>query len=164
MLDKGGLDILTDHNRKADKSNPKGYYEFDPVMSINKDNSWLEQAQNKSVKVVAPLLKYLEPKYRYKVIFMNRDLNEVVKSQQTMLGKDPETLPTRLFDAYKKHLNQVAIWKDKEPHVELIYINHKDAINNPKDTAHKVITFIGKELDEIAMQSCVDKTLYRNRT
>lgn len=163
MLDKGGLDILTDNNRTADESNPKGYYEYDPVMSIRKDNSWLEQAQNKSVKVVAPLLKYLEPKYRYKVIFMNRDLDEVVKSQQKMIGKDPENLPTRLFDAYKRHLNQVAIWKDKEPHVELIYINHQDVINNPEETAHKVRTFIGLEMDEVAMQQCVDKTLYRNR-
>jgi predicted AlkP superfamily phosphohydrolase/phosphomutase/tetratricopeptide (TPR) repeat protein len=163
MLDKGGLDILTDNNRKADISNPKGYYEYDPVMSISKDNSWLEQAQNKSVKIVAPLLKYLEPKYRYKVIFMNRDLNEVVKSQQTMIGKDPETLPTRLFEAYQQHLNQVAIWKDKEPHVELIYIDHRDVINNPKETAHKVRTFIGVDMNEDAMQQCVDRTLYRNR-
>ena len=42
--------------------------------------------------------------YRYKVIFMNRDLTEVVKSQQKMIGKDHENLPLNLFEAYKKHL------------------------------------------------------------
>ena len=164
MLDKGGLDILTDNNRKADTSNPKGYYEYDPVMSINKDNSWLEKAQNKSIKVVAPLLKYLDPKYRYKIIFMNRDISEVVKSQQIMIGKNPEILPTQLINAYKKHLNQVAIWKDKEPHVELIYIDHKETITNPETTVNKVIKFLDIDLNKFAMSNCVDKALYRNRT
>src|SRR5690606_22661494 len=156
MLDKGGLEILTDSNRKADISNPKGYYEYNPVMALHKDNSWLDNAQNKSLKVVAPLLKFLDPKYRYKVIFMNRDLNEVVKSQQKMIGKDPEAFPTKLFETYKKHLNHVSMWKDKEPHVELIYVDYNDALNETSTVVKKIVSFIGKELDEKAMQSCVD--------
>lgn len=42
-----------------------------------------------------------------------------------MIGKDPETLPTRLFNSYKKHLNLADVWKNKEPGVELIYIETK---------------------------------------
>ena len=163
MLDKGGADILTDNNRKPDESNPKGYYEYNPVMSIHKNNDWLEFAQNKSVKIVAPLLKFLDPKYRYKIIFMNRDLNEVVKSQQKMIGKDPETLPMHLFENYKKLLKLVEFWKDKEPGVELVYINYKDALNNTEEVIEKVSTFIGIELNKEEMAACVDNTLYRNR-
>src|SRR5690606_376305 len=74
MLHNGGLEALTDALRKPDDSNPKGYFEYNPVMSLHKDNSWLSLAQNKSLKVVAPLLKFLKPEFRYKVIFMNRDL------------------------------------------------------------------------------------------
>jgi predicted AlkP superfamily phosphohydrolase/phosphomutase/tetratricopeptide (TPR) repeat protein len=163
MLHKGGLEVLTDANRKADISNPKGYFEYGAVMSLHKDNKWLDKAQNKSVKVVAPLLKFLDPKYRYKVIFMNRDLNEVVKSQQKMIGKDTATLPVRLFESYKKHLNLVEIWKKKEPGVELIYVNYKDVLSNTDKIVSKVSSFIGQELDLDAMASCVDKTLYRNK-
>jgi hypothetical protein len=163
MLNKGGLDVLTDDNRKSDTSNPKGYFEYDPVMSIHKDNKWLNLAQNKSVKIVAPLLKFLDPKYRYKVIFMNRDLYEVVKSQQKMIGKDPETLPTGLFESYKKHLNQVEGWKDREPGVELIYLEYNDLLNNTNEAISKVKSFIGMEMDSEAMANCVDKSLYRNK-
>ncbi len=163
MLDSGGLDILTDNNRKADISNPKGYYEYDPVMSIHKDNSWLENAKNKSVKIVAPLLKYLDTQYRYKIIFMRRDLTEVVKSQQTMIGKDTEVLPLKLFDAYKKQLNQVDVWKEKEPGVELIYVNYKDLVKEPHEIVTKIEDFIGKELNKTSMVSCIDEKLYRNR-
>ncbi|WP_052467114.1 alkaline phosphatase family protein [Psychroserpens damuponensis] len=163
MLNKGGVEVLTDANRKADASNPKGYFEYDPVMSIHKDNKWLDLAQNKSVKVVAPLLKFLDPKYRYKVIFMSRDLNEIVKSQQKMIGKDPETLPTRLFETYKKHLHQVDVWKDKEPSVELIYVDYKDVINDSKTVVDKVTSFVGVDMNKDEMLKCVDKSLYRNK-
>ena len=163
MLDKGGLITLTDDNRKADVSNPKGYLEYDPVMSLHKDNTWLHKAQNKSVKIVAPLLKFLDPKYRYKIIFMNRNINEVIKSQQKMIGKDPEVLPTKLYNGYTKLLNQVEVWKEKEPSVELIYIDYKDALYNTEEVSNNIRNFLGLELDLESMRSCVDKSLYRNR-
>ncbi len=163
MLHKGGLEVLTDHNREADISNPKGYFEYDPVMAIHKDNSWLELAQNKSVKVVAPLLKFLSPQYRYKVIFMNRDLGEIIKSQQKMIGKNSDALPVKLFEAYDKQLKQVEVWKQKEPSVELIYLNYKDVLDNTEEIAARVSSFVGLDLNVEQMAACVDRTLYRNK-
>lgn len=164
MLDTGGLSLLIDDNRKPDESNPKGYYEYDPVMSIHKNNEWLHLSKNKGVKIVAPLLKFLDPKYRYKVIFMNRDLSEIVKSQQKMIGKDPEIMPIRLFDAYNKQLEMVESWKEKEPGVELIYINYKDALYRTEKVIKKVNAFIGLELNKEQMTKCVDISLYRNKS
>jgi predicted AlkP superfamily phosphohydrolase/phosphomutase/tetratricopeptide (TPR) repeat protein len=164
MLANGGLEILTDENRSADTSNPKGYYEYDPVMSIHKDNTWLDKGQNKGLKVVAPLLKYLNPKYRYKIIFMTRDLNEVVKSQQIMRRKDPDALPVKLFESYKKILKGVKVWANKEPGVELIYIDYKDVLNNVEDVVSKVTSFVGVDMNGKEMAKCVDKTLYRNKS
>ena len=163
MLHKGGVEVLTDENRKADISNPKGYFEYDPVMSIHKDNSWLELAQNKSVKVVAPLLKFLSPKYRYKVIFMNRDLSEIIKSQQKMIGKNTDVLPLKLFEAYQNQLKQVEIWKNKEPGVEMIYLDYKQVLEQPEEVTEKLSSFIGLKLNTSEMIACVDKTLYRNK-
>lgn len=163
MLHKGGVKVLTDENRKADISNPKGYFEYDPVMSIHKDNSWLEMAQNKSVKVVAPLLKFLSPKYRYKVIFMNRDLSEIIKSQQKMIGKNTDILPLKLFEAFQNQLKQVEIWKNKEPGVEIIYLDYKQVLEQPEEVSKKLASFIGLELNTSEMVTCVDKTLYRNK-
>ncbi|MEY8848013.1 alkaline phosphatase family protein [Psychroserpens sp. XS_ASV72] len=164
MLHSGGIDALTDEKRKADKSNPKGYFEFEPVMAIKRDNSWLSQAKNKSLKVVAPLLKHLDHKYRYKVIFMNRDLNEVVKSQQVMIGRNQDVLPVELFEAFNKQLKFVETWKNKEPGVELMYLNYKDVLNNTNEALEKIESFIGKPLQKSEMAKCVDKSLYRNKS
>ncbi|MAM30057.1 MAG: hypothetical protein CMC13_13630 [Flavobacteriaceae bacterium] len=163
MLDKGGVDILQDHNREADISNPKGYYEYDPVMSLYKDNSWMHKGQNKAIKIVAPLLKSIDTKYRYKIIFMKRDLNEVIQSQQKMLGKTQDVFPVKIYNEFQKLLSNVAIWGKKEPGVEILYIDYKQILEKPEEMAKKVQEFIGKDLDVEAMASCVDTSLYRNR-
>ena len=164
ILTNGGIEALTDNEREADVSNPKGYYEYKPVMSLHKDNSWLAKAQNKSIKIVAPLLKFINRKHRYKVIFMNRDIHEVVRSQQKMIGKDPDTLPIKLLNAFTKQLQIIEFWKNNEPGVELIYVNYTDMLENPEAEIEKICNFIGLPLDKEAMLNSIDKSLYRNRT
>jgi hypothetical protein len=39
MLEKGGMEILTDHVRKPDENNIRGYYEYDKVKSLQKNAS-----------------------------------------------------------------------------------------------------------------------------
>ena len=163
MLDKGGLDVLIDDKREADDSNPKGYYEYEPVMSLQKDNSWMDLAQNKTVKIVAPLLRSVDPQFRYKVIFMKRDLDEVIKSQRKMIGKDTETFPVKLFNSYVRHLEVIDSWKEKEPGVELIYVDYKDVLESPDDVMDKIESFVGLDLNKEEMVECIDKSLYRNR-
>ncbi len=163
MLDKGGMEILQDHIREADISNPKGYYEYAPVMSLYKDNSWLHKGQNKALKVVAPLLKSLDTKYRYKIIFMKRDLNEIIQSQQKMLGKSDDVFPVKIYNEFQKLLSNVNIWNKKEPGVEILYVDYKDVLEKPEEIINKIEKFIGKELNSEAMKGCIDTSLYRNR-
>jgi len=163
MLDKGGIAPLVDGKREADESNPKGYYEYEPVMALHKDNSWLKIAQNKSLKVVAPLLKHINPEFRYKIIFMTRDLGEVIKSQQKMIGKRTDTLPITLLKAYQDQLNQIEIWKGREPGVELIYVDYKDVLNNTQLIIDKIESFVGKKMNKTEMAKCIDTALYRNK-
>ncbi|HFD38992.1 MAG TPA: sulfotransferase family protein, partial [Anaerolineae bacterium] len=78
MLEAGGLPVLTDQIRAADEDNPKGYYEFERVKQIEHDQEWLPDAQGKAVKMIAALLKHLPPDYEYKIVFMQRDMQEVL--------------------------------------------------------------------------------------
>ncbi|MEO6347922.1 MAG: alkaline phosphatase family protein [Aquaticitalea sp.] len=164
MLDKGGLNILTDAKRKANDSNPKGFYEYEPVMSIHKDNTWLKKAQEHVVKVVAPLLMHLDTQYRYKVIFMTRDLNEVVASQQKMLGKDPKTYPIQLVNNYEKLIKLTDTWHHNQPGVELMRINYEEVLKSPEKILGILEDFIGVPLNKIEAAKCVDISLYRNRS
>jgi hypothetical protein len=96
MLVEGGLELLTDGIRTADDSNPEGYYEFEKVKELNKarDLSWLNGARGKAVKVISYLLPHLPDTLNYRVIFMHRNLHEVIASQNKMLVQRDEPAGT----------------------------------------------------------------------
>lgn len=85
MLDRGGIEIMTDHLRTADIDNPKGYYEFEDVKKVKQNADWLPSARGKALKAVSQLLYDLPPTEDYRVIFMRRDLDEMLRSQEKML-------------------------------------------------------------------------------
>jgi len=167
MLDKGGVPVFTDQTRTADENNPKGYYEHEAVKRLRRDKKWLPQATGKAVKVISHLLPHLPAKYNYKVIFMLRDLSEVIRSQHKMLvrqGKRKEdTYPARLEMQFKNQLITANNWFKTNHNAAVLYINHKDCLENPLEMAKKIQQFLGMDLDVNKMASVVDKSLHREK-
>src|ERR1041384_1116574 len=86
MLAEGGVPVITDELRRPDSDNPKGYFELEPVRQMTDGNvTWLENAGGKAVKVISALLEHLPSNHSYKVIFLERDLHEILASQRKML-------------------------------------------------------------------------------
>lgn len=166
MLDNGGVPIMTDKERTPDENNPKGYLEFEKVKRLHIDQSWIHEAEGKAIKIVTPLLNYLPPEFNYKIIMMERELSEVITSQQKMLGKSvrPDTLPLPLFTAFRKQQEKVDIWIDSQPQVKLLKINYSDVISDPLSQAERISNFLERELDIHNMAAVVDPTLYRNKS
>jgi len=168
MLEAGGCEIFTDKERNADESNPKGYYEHEAIKNTAKNKKWVNEANNKTVKVIAHLLKHLPMNYRYKVIFMEREVVEVVQSQQKMLSRNgkkvkADTLPINLIDAFNKTLQDVKTWAEKQPNVEIKFISHRDVVENPFMQAMLVNDFLENKLKPELMAACVDARLYREK-
>lgn len=162
MLKAGGLDILTDEVRKEDTNNPKGYLEYEKVKKLGSDNSWLEEADGKVVKVVTQLLQFLPPRFTYKVVYMARNITEVLKSQQVMLGK-PDDANISMMQAFVKQDEKTRVWLKSQPHIEVYEVNYNDAINQPRLVAESISSFLNRDLDLDAMEAAVDQSLYRNR-
>src|SRR5262249_28489523 len=78
LLAAAGRETLSDAKRPADEDNPLGYFEFEQTLNLSKDSSWLPQARGKTVKIVAQLLPLLPRNEHYQIIFMERNLAEVV--------------------------------------------------------------------------------------
>lgn len=87
MLAIGGLSLLTDGKRRADADNPGGYYELEQVKQLSDNMDWVVGAVGRVVKIVSPLLYDLPDGYNYRVLFMERDLDEVMASQLKMLER-----------------------------------------------------------------------------
>jgi len=168
MLDAGGLPILTDNLREADANNPKGYYEFERVKELpNGDYGWIPEAGGKVVKIVTGLIMNLPSDARYKVIFMQRAMKEVLSSQKKMLGRlgreDDKVEDEKMKKIYQEHLKQVNAWIAKQPNIEVLYVNYNTMLDNPLESLQKVNEFLGGDLDVKVMAGVVDKELYRER-
>src|SRR5450432_3057856 len=87
MLAAGGMPLLTDQIRAPDQDNPRGYFEFERVKQIKRDQAWLGSAVGKAVKIIHLLLYDLPPNRNYRVIFMRRNIEEVLISQRKMLQR-----------------------------------------------------------------------------
>jgi hypothetical protein len=169
MLESGGLELLTDGIRKADDDNPLGYYEYEAVKRLKEgDTSWLKKSRGKVVKIISYLLPNLPENHRYHVIFMQRDLEEVLASQRKMIirrGEDPDKInDKKMKTILQNHLNEIDAWIDQQEHITRIDMPYKKIINDPLIYIEKLRQFFGFPLDTEAMIRVVDPDLYRQRS
>jgi len=168
MLEAGGIPPLTDSIRTADDDNPKGYYEFERVKAMDKgDTDWLSQAQGKAVKVISALLKYLPGEYQYRIIYIHRNMPEILASQRKMLirrGEDPDKMEDDQMAAlFTKHVAQVENWLKEQSNISVLYVHYSEILSNPQPQISRIDEFLGGNLVTDQMATIVDPTLYRNR-
>lgn len=168
MLEAGGIPPLQDNIRTADEDNPKGYYEFERVKKLPNDTAWMPEAVGKAVKIIALLLTKLPLKgYRYKVLFMRRDIEEIMKSQKQMLirrGESPDKISDEeMITTYNRHLSEVLSFLEANSCFTVFFVNYNDLMRDPEDWVPRIAAFLGKEIDIEAMKAVVDPNLYRNR-
>lgn len=168
MLEAGGLQLLTDNLRKADSDNPKGYYEFERAKKLKDgDVGWLPQAEGKAVKIISALLPHLPSNYTFKVLFMERNISEVLASQRQMLLNRNE-VPDKVSDAemasiFQRHLDQVINWMHEQSNIQYININYNALLEKPIIHIERITKFLGDGLDIQTMAEVIDPDLYRHR-
>ena len=170
MLAAGGVEPFTDGRREADVDNPEGYYEFERVKQLegDPDKGWVREARGRALKVISFLLRHLPADNAYRVIYMRRQLDEVLRSQDKMLDRLGNPAPggdlEAMKEAYRNDIVAARLWARKQPFMELIEVHYADAVADPAATARRVNEFLGGGLDEAAMAAAVKADLYRNRS
>jgi hypothetical protein len=173
MISALGVPAFADDARPADASNPRGYLEHAAVRRLDRDQRFLEQARGHVVKIVSPLLTALPgptPPFRYRVVFMRRELEEVLRSQATMLdvsgASSPEVPDARLGVALEKAELKARDFASTRSDIEWIDVDHAALMVAPLSVARRVVAFVFGAPDEEAaarMAECLDPTLYRSR-
>jgi hypothetical protein len=165
MLDRGGLEVVTDNIRTADTDNPRGYYELEKVKKIKQDASWLPETRGKVFKMISQLLYDLPPSECYRIVFMERDLDEMLRSQEKMLERlnRKGAPPDQIKRSYTLHLERLRGWLREQPNMQVLYVSYKDLVERPREQAERVSEFLGGKAIVEEMVKAVDPTLYRNR-
>jgi hypothetical protein len=166
MLDQGGLPVVTDNIRSADTDNPRGYYELEQVKKIKQDVSWLPATRGKVFKMISQLLYDLPPSERYRVVFMERDMDEMLRSQDKMLERlGRKGAPhEQIKRSYNLHLEKLRDWLRGQKNIELLYVSYNNLVEQPSEQAERVSEFLGGKANVERMVQAVDPVLYRNRT
>jgi len=167
MLQAGGMPLLIDNLRVPDADNPNGYWEYEPVKRLPQDSSWIPKAEGKAVKVVSALLQYLPPQHTYKIIFMQRPMQEVLASQRVMLerrgAKSGKTDDQTLRTVFARHLDHTEHWLATQQHMTILPVSYHETIANSAQTAAHVAQFLDLPLAVDAMARAIDPHLYRQR-
>ena len=168
MLEAAGMPMVVDGLRQADEDNPKGYFELERVKDLASENdwSWLDDARGKAIKIISYLLKELPDTHNYKVIFMRRDLTEVLASQAKMLerrGETNETEDERMVELYENDLWKANYLLKHNPRFETLMLDYREVVASPEEQARRVSEFLGGGHDVEKMAAAVDPNLYRNR-
>lgn len=168
MLVAGGLPALTDAQRAPDEDNPRGYYEFEGVKHLRTDASWLPRAEGRVVKVIHLLLAGLPLDRPYRVLFLQRELREVVRSQAAMLARTGHgggaLPPERLLAIYAQQIAQARRWLAAHACFTTLEVPYAELVAAPSRWAGRMNEFLGGTLDVAAMARAVDPALHRNRT
>jgi len=167
MLAEGGLQTVVDNLREADEDNPNGYFEIEEVKALKDGQSkWIYDARGKVVKVISYLLEFLPEDLTYEVIFMDREIHEVLASQKKMLQRRNEV--SLITDAemeaqYREHLKAVKYWLPRRPNIRVLYVKYNEMVNYPETLCPSLVDFLELPLDIEAMKAVPNPSLYRNR-
>lgn len=165
ILGSGGVPLATDQARPADIDNPRGYFEWSKTKQSKRDISWLADVRGTAVKLVSPLLYELPPNLRYRIIFMRRDMDEMLLSQEAMLrrlGRAPVPRD-EMKRSYLRHLERLQHWLGQQPNMAVLDVNYNQLVTNPKRDVERVRAFLWGKLPVQPMIRAVDPSLYRNR-
>jgi hypothetical protein len=165
MLQNGGIEVVTDHLRTADTDNPRGYFELERVKKIRHDASWLPDTRGKSFKMVSQLLYDLPATERYRILFMERDLDEVLISQEKMLERlgHPAVPRDQMRRSFLLHLDKLHAWLRQQRHMAVFLVRYNELLEKPDQQARRISEFLEARADAEKMALSVDPSLYRNR-
>ena len=167
MLDAAGYPCLTDGVRQADADNPRGYFEYDKVKRLRRDCSWMPEAKGKAIKIIAQLIPFLPFQFSYRVIFIERDISEVLSSQRKMLqrqGKNGGNLSdAQLHRIFERQLLEVKQMLGQR-NVAMLDVAYSDTLQRPMEIAEKIREFLREDLDVCAMAAAMAPNLHRQRS
>lgn len=168
MLAAGGVPAHTDGQRQADADNPNGYWELEAVKRLAADATFLVAAAGRAIKIVVPLVRHLptDARFCFRVVLLERDLEEVLASQATMIrrkGLQPALPAAQLKPALARQWDASRLALAERADVHLLVLSHRRILADPAGAAVELASLVTMPLDTEAMARVVDPRLYRQR-
>lgn len=167
MLEAGGIPPVTDGHRRADPDNPLGYYELEVVKQLPAKAEWLQDAGGKAVKVISALLEKLPGGYNYRVIFMEREMEEVLASQRQMLVRRGEYIDhsrdAGMGPMFQKHVASALERARARKDMKVQTLRYAGVHEHTEKAIEIIDNFLSGDLDRAAMAAVINPELWRQK-
>ena len=158
ILEAAGLTIMRDELRPADESNPRGYFEWQEIKQLPKNPLIIERAAGRATKVVSMLLPSLPRKHRFRIIFMNRAIEEVAASQAKLrrrISPDSAAVSEEMMKHLAEHRARILSLLRGSPNVKLLEIDYDDLLTRPNELLSQIISFAGIAVEALPSMRAV---------
>jgi len=165
IIHNSGAPMSFDHDtRPPDENNPKGYFELEGGKIINKLMSGsfpIEDFKGEFIKITAYGMKFL-PKGNYKVIYSERNIDEILDSMEKMAKiKDENREETR--ETFVKLNEMIKTLISEREDIDILFVSYNAILDRPEENIKAIYDFLDDpQLDLDKMISTVDKSLHRN--
>jgi hypothetical protein len=164
ILDAGGLPVAYDYLRKPDEHNQRGYYELSggEIIDKLKDGTFpIKDYTREFIKITSWGLKFL-PKGKYEIIYMRRNISEIVDSTIKMSGKkyNREDMEKCLIDF------EMICLRDLNKLGKFRIISYNNLVSGDDKTVEEELGIIKSAYPEFNLKkakSVIDEKLYRSR-
>lgn len=130
MLVEGGMEVWSDGATPTPEQ-------------IKDDPEFLKNLSGKVVVLTAAQLKLLPTEMQYKVIFIQREMNDLLKRFADAQGQPANTYPTGAAVNFQNELDRIEVWHQKEPHVDFFAVDHSDLVEHPEVYKGMLLDFVG---------------------
>ena len=159
------IPIASDDLRKSDENNPKGYYELEGGKIINKlmEKTFpIEEYKGRFIKITAFGLSFLL-QGSYKIIYMERNLDEVMDSMEKMAKINDETRE-ETKESFKKLNEKIKNDIKYRDDIDDLFVNYNEMLERPEENIKRVCSFLNLYDAAVnAMVGVIDNRLYRQR-
>jgi hypothetical protein len=164
ILHAVNVPIAFDDLRLPDDNNPEGYFELEGGKIINKlinGTFPLQKYRGQFIKITAFGLRYLQTG-KYKIIYMERNLEEIFDSMQKMSIIDLDS--EKIKESFKKLNKNVKHEIQERQDIEVLFVNFNEIILSPNKHIERICRFIPlpKSYSKKMIDS-IDYRLYRQR-
>ena len=138
-----GHKILNEHISNIDKGVTGDMLEFDKIEQITNNTLWFEEGEEWVVSLVSVLIKKLPLENNYNVIFVERDVDSIIASNENIFSNIITDNVNVIQDDLKRafietHANRVKKWLLQNPNFNPIFIDYDKLIEKPIETMNQI--------------------------
>jgi len=159
MLGEAGIGLFyTPIQDTKPEFNPDGYFEIDIKLFGDYSPSWMKDLDKRAIKVFPWLLHELPDDYDYKIIFMQRNILDSMRSTAKMMGTVYDTVNEAVnIVGYKKRMQDAKLLIASKPNMQVQFLQYEDVLQDPHMFCSLVQKFLNMDMDIEKMAAVPDE-------